>query len=111
MRRLQRGRLLHERLLALKRQNGLRGRAGVGLVPGSICSVAMVTQVDDVSEVSGVFLRRQAVFTSRGLDPVNLQRRAAGERRESGCSYDGSGTVRKHESHSYGPPSTGVVGV
>lgn len=80
MLRLHGARLLHEWLLALKRQDGLRGHAGLGLVQGSVSGVAVICEVDDVFQEDGIISSGKTVFMLRSLDPINyLDREAAGE--------------------------------
>lgn len=76
--------LFHEWILTFKRQDGLGGHAALRLFPSSVGGVAMIGQVDDVSEVSRVSFSGQAVFMPRRLDPVdNLDRGAAEELRHT----------------------------
>lgn len=55
MLRLHGSGLLHERFLALEREDGPGGRAALAVIPTSIGGVAVICQMDEVSEVGGVF--------------------------------------------------------
>lgn len=77
MLRLDGRRLLHERLVAFKRQDLLGGQA-LALLPRPVGGVVVVGQLKDVSVVGRVPLSGQAVLMSHRLNPVDhLRRRAA----------------------------------
>lgn len=80
MLRLHGAGLFHEWVLALERQDRLAGHTGLSLLPRSVGGVAVIREMDDISEVVSVSFSGQTVFMSHGLDPVDhLDRGAAAE--------------------------------
>ena len=64
MLRLHGSRLLDERVLTFKREDGFAGHA-LGLIPRSVSGIVVIGEMDEISFI------RQAIFMSSGLDPVD----------------------------------------
>lgn len=83
MLRLHRRRLLHERLVAFKRQDLLCGQA-LALLPRPVGGVVVVGHLKDVSVVGRIPFSGQAVLASHRRNPVDhLRRRAAAAAEEN----------------------------